>query len=95
MKKKKNMTIDELAIMVQRGFEETATKADLLRLENRLDQKIDGVEKRLDQKIDGVEQRLELKIDGIRNIIVVDQGHRIEKLEKGLAQTKVALGMAK
>jgi len=35
--KNKDVTIEDLARMVHKGFEETAKKSDILRLENRLD----------------------------------------------------------
>ena len=49
-----------------------ATKADINKLENKIDgveekleNKIDGVEEKLENKIDDVEARLESKIDGV------------------------------
>jgi len=42
------MTIDKLAIMVAKGFENTATKEDLRNLEERMNGKFDGVNKRID-----------------------------------------------
>ena len=40
-------------------------RQDMVRLESRLDAKIDGSESRLDAKIDGLESRLDAKIDGL------------------------------
>jgi hypothetical protein len=51
-KSNKNLTIDDLAIMVQRGFENTATKQDLKELRQELTGKIDGVNRRLDAMAD-------------------------------------------
>ena len=61
---KKNITIDEPAKMVQKGFEETAKKAD--------------VNKRFDK---------------IENILLKQQGERIESLEKRLSRLEDALAM--
>ena len=44
---------------------EPATKGDLNKVENRLNQKIDSVETRLNQKIDSVETGLNQKIDSV------------------------------
>lgn len=57
------------AEMVQRGFENTATKDDFRRLDQRMDgfdTRMDGFNQRMDgfdQRMDGFDQRLE-KIDG-------------------------------
>ncbi|PIR96123.1 MAG: hypothetical protein COT92_02870 [Candidatus Doudnabacteria bacterium CG10_big_fil_rev_8_21_14_0_10_42_18] len=51
-KLKKNMSIDDLAVMVAQGFENTATKDDIA----RLDQGLEEVKLRLD----GVAYRFEL-----------------------------------
>lgn len=42
---KKNITIDDLAVMVQKGFAETATKVELKSLENKIDERFDKMEK--------------------------------------------------
>ena len=47
--------------------EHWASKADIARLEG----KIDAVEARLETKIDAVEARLETKIDGLQNWILL------------------------
>ena len=47
--------------------EHWASKADIARLEG----KIDAVEARLETKIDAVEARLETKIDGLQNRILL------------------------
>lgn len=43
--KKRSITLDSLARMVQKGFEETATKRDITRLDGR----IDGLDGRIDE----------------------------------------------
>ncbi|MDP3794535.1 MAG: hypothetical protein Q8R13_01235, partial [bacterium] len=47
--KPKNVTIDDLAGMVARGFEQTATKGDVARLEHKVDAGFAHVNARLDQ----------------------------------------------
>ena len=54
--KTKKVSMDDLAIMIGRGFED---------IEQRLSGKIDG----LDKKIEYVEERLSRKIDGLSNRI--------------------------
>lgn len=63
-KKLKNVTIDDLAIMVQQGFNELGQRIESLDVkiddvENRLEEKIDGVEKRLTGRIAGLERRMD------------------------------------
>lgn len=43
--KKKNITIDDLAIMVQKGFEETAKKVDVDNLSKSVDKRFERIEK--------------------------------------------------
>ena len=53
-----NVTNEELARMIAKGFENTATKGDAQRLEQRMDgfdQRMDGFE----QKMEGFEQRMD------------------------------------
>ena len=62
----KKITIENLAAMVKRGFDQTATKDDLKELATKaefihLEQKVDGLE----QKVDGLEQKME---DGFRGV---------------------------
>lgn len=47
-KNKKGITLDDLANMVARGFENNATKDDLRELEHNLEQKIAKVDSRVD-----------------------------------------------
>jgi len=52
-KKKSKMTIDKLAIMVAKGFENTATKEDIKDMATKMDveglkSQIEGVNKRID-----------------------------------------------
>lgn len=43
--KKKNITIDDLAIMVQKGFEETAKKSEVNLRFDQIDKRFDKIEK--------------------------------------------------
>ena len=66
----KNITIDELAIMVQKGFDETAKKEDMDAGFARVDEKFEEVYKRLDR---------------IENILIKQHEQRISRLEEALA----------
>ena len=74
MVKKKSVTIDDLALMVQGGFSDLRTEMD--ERFNAMDEKFSVVDERFNN--------IELKIDGVRNIIVIDHGKRIAKLEKAV-----------
>jgi septal ring factor EnvC (AmiA/AmiB activator) len=84
-KRTKNTFLDDLARMMAEGFAETATKTDIVRLENR----IDGVDTRLggvETRLDGVETRLgnvEVRLDGIDNRLD-DTNKRLGKVETKL-----------
>lgn len=56
----KETTNDELARMIAKGFEQTASKLDVQRLDERID-KLDGKVEHLDEKVG----HLELRIDHI------------------------------
>ncbi len=60
------MTIDDLAVMVQNGFSETARKIDLDSFRDEVNGRLDNVETRLDR---------------IENLILTDHRSRIERLE--------------
>ena len=72
-------TIEDLAIMVNKGFENTATKDDLKELEtelkcdiNRIDSRLDTVDGRLDS-IDGRLGNVDSRLDSIdRRLAVVE-----------------------
>lgn len=66
----KKTTIEDLARMVKRGFDETATKDQL----EKVDKRLTGVESRL--------IRVEEKIDNIEKIILKQQGEHIKNLNK-------------
>lgn len=55
------MTIDDLAIMVARGFENTATKDDIKMLSDRIDQvdfRLGKIEVNHERRLDKVEDKL-------------------------------------
>lgn len=61
-KAKKPMTLQELARMVAQGFAETATKADIRRLDQRinsLDGKLDAKTLIIDKRLGKIEQEME------------------------------------
>ncbi|MFZ3057974.1 MAG: hypothetical protein WA092_02925 [Minisyncoccales bacterium] len=75
--KNKNTTIDELAVMVGKGFQ-------------AVDKRFDGVDKRfdsVDKRFDKVEKRL----DRIEKLILADHKERIEKLEMEVKELKALL----
>jgi len=76
--KKKNITIDDLAIMVQKGFEETAKKVDLDNLSKSVDKRFDIVDKRFDR---------------IEKLIIANHRERIEKLEEEMKELKSLLSI--
>jgi len=68
---KKETTIEDLAVMVAKGFENTSTKADIARVEKRLDILEDGQEQ-IKLKLDNVAYRFEL----------IELQKRVDLLEK-------------
>jgi len=73
--KKENITINDLAIMVAKGFEETAKKADM-------DRRFDGVNARLDKLEQGHEE-IKLRLDNVAyRFELVELQKRVELLEK-------------
>lgn len=93
--KGKRITIDQLAMMVQAGFGETATKADLERFVTKED--LLQFERRANAKYASKEDlknlRFEFKEDLIdtEERIVLKLGGRIEKLENDMATVKSKL----
>jgi hypothetical protein len=82
----KNITIDELAIMMNASFED---------LRHNLGKKIDDVKDELDDfkkettnRFDTIEESLER----IENVLIRDDRKRIERLEDKLLQVEVILG---
>lgn len=78
----KKMTIEDLAVMVKRGFDETATEALVNKRFEAVDERIDGLET-------GVNKRL----DRIENLLLRDHLNRIERLEDTVLRLKVKAGI--
>lgn len=79
------MTLDTLAIMVQKGFLETAKQSDLIELEKR----VDALEKRMDYRFDMIVQELKdirgrLKETDANAADILNLQLRIDKIEKKL-----------
>ncbi|MBM3205744.1 hypothetical protein FJZ41_02790 [Candidatus Shapirobacteria bacterium] len=78
--KKKNISIDQLAQMVQRGFNETAVNMD--RRFEHVDKRFDAVDKRLDKLEQGHEE-IKLRLDNVAyRFELVELQRRVEILEK-------------
>lgn len=58
-----NKKIDDLAQMVARGFDQTATKDELISLKGELKGELASVEERLSAKIDGLGRRMDNELD--------------------------------
>lgn len=76
--KKKNITIDDLARMVQKGFVDTAKKTEM-------DFRFNQVDKRFD-KVDD-------KLDRIEKLLIAEHRRRIEKLETDVKELKELLAV--
>ncbi|MFA5431744.1 MAG: hypothetical protein WC319_02550 [Candidatus Paceibacterota bacterium] len=74
--KTKNITIDDLAIMVQKGFLETAKKEDVDKRFDAVDRRFEAADKRFD--------KIEKKLDRVTE----SYGERIEKLEGDVKEFK-------
>ena len=75
--KKKDITIDDLAIMVGKGFESVDKRFDAV------DERFNGVDKRFD--------KVEKRLDKIEKLIISDHRERIEKLEMEVKELKALL----
>ena len=78
---KKKLTLEDLAVMVQRGFEETATKEDA----RALDRKIDATRDVLAKAIADLETKLSAYMTTVREDYVRLQG-RVAALEEQIAE---------
>lgn len=88
----KNVTIDELAGMMNRSFDNLEKKIDAVKdeLHNEVLPRLDKVENRLDR----VENRLDTideKLDRIEDVMIRDDRKRIERLEDKMLQVQVIL----
>ncbi len=76
---KKETTIDDLAVMVQKGFIGVDTRFD------GIDVRLDGIDVRLD--------KMDTRLDHIENLLIRDHTNRIERLEDVSRQLQVKLGV--
>ena len=77
---KKNVTIDDLAVMVQRGFDEItgdmATKSEMNKRFEQVDKLLDGIESKMVTKAE-----MNRRFDGLEDRVLAGHQKRIEKLE--------------
>lgn len=78
MENEKNITINELAVMIKKGFDETAKQADM-------DLRFDKVDKRFD--------RVEARLDRIEKFLLEDHRIRIEHLELQIKEFREAIAL--
>lgn len=83
--KKKNITIEDLARMVQKGFNETAKRKEVDRHFSEIDKHFD----RVDRRFNGVDKRL----DRIEKLLIVNHRERIERLEMEVKNLKELLAI--
>lgn len=105
--KKKKITIEDLAVMIKHGFDETAKRADVdarfEKIESRLvgvDSRLNGVDARLDKVATKSDiERLGKEIAALHYDISFVQSmparleRRMDTLEDGLRLVKTKLGM--
>lgn len=76
--KKKNITIEDLAGMVQKGFNETAKKKEVDRRFNEISKRFNEVDKHLEK---------------IEKLLIVNHRERIERLEMEVKNLKELLAI--
>jgi hypothetical protein len=81
----KKTTIEDLAVMVKKGFDNTPTKSEF----EALDGKVELL--RIDMK-DGFSE-VKRRFDRIENIILAKHEHRIEMLEERIKEISSALSI--
>lgn len=74
---KKNITIDDLASMVQNGF--TELREDMDKRFEKVDERFKQVDKRLDGMVTKAE--MNRRFDGLEDRVLASHQKRIEKLE--------------
>ncbi|MEK7664092.1 MAG: hypothetical protein AAB340_01430 [Patescibacteria group bacterium] len=67
--KKKNVTINDLAVMVQKGFNETATKSELKSLETKMDKRFDKIEKIILADYGDRIEKLEVEVKELKDLL--------------------------
>lgn len=68
---KKSITIDDLAVMVQKGFAETATKIELKAMESRIDKRFDKLEKVVLESHQRRIEKLEAEVKDLRELFAM------------------------
>jgi len=68
---KKNITIDDLAIMVQKGFEETAKKAEMNLRFDQIDKRFDKIEKLILADHKNRIEKLEEEVKELKNLFAM------------------------
>ena len=68
---KKNITIDDLAIMVQKGFEETAKKAEMNLRFVQIDKRFDKIEKLILADHKNRIEKLEEEVKELKNLFAM------------------------
>ena len=72
---KKNITIDDLAVMVQKGFNDVttkmATKTELSALHNEMNQRFDKIEKLILADHKKIIERLEIEVKELREMFAM------------------------
>ncbi len=97
--KKKNITIDVLAGMVQKGFMETSKKVEVDNRFDKVDNRFDEVDNRFDDvksRFVGVNRRFDAvddRLDRIEKLILADHKKRIERLEVEVKELKELLAV--
>jgi hypothetical protein len=84
MKKKKEITLDDLAVMVKRGFDETAKKVDLINLTER----VGNIEKELKKEINEVRHDISLI-----SALPARLEHRVDVLYDDMRLVKTQIGL--
>ena len=79
---KKDITINDLAVMVQKGFNEVDKRFE------QVDKRFDGIDNRLDGMVTKAE--INRRFDGLEDRVLASHQKRIEKLE---AEVKELRGM--
>jgi len=68
---KKNITIDDLAVMVQKGFADTATKDELKSMRIEMNRRFDGLEDRVLASHQKRIEKLEAEVKELREMFAV------------------------
>jgi len=85
---KKNITIDELAVMVQKGFADTATKSEMNKRFEQVDKRLDNIEDSMVTKAE-----MNRRFDGLEDRVLASHQKRIEKLEAEIKELREMFAM--